>query len=222
MKNALANLIRTPPFKNLIAFAEHAHEGIAFIDPNGTVCFANSAWARMHGYILSSELIKKNLCIFHTPKEVRTGILPLIEQVKQKGGLQATLEHIRADGSAFQGLTKIIALNNGEGHNLGFVIFAADLTENLLHQQSLEALRLANEHLQKQVMQMCEKKRSLAEQIDDIKNKSDLLQSEISERPYNEPQNEAIPIREIPPFDPKKLKALADLAKRLSNKSVSI
>lgn len=222
MNKTLTHLIRTPAFQNITAFAEHAHEGIAFIDLNGTIVFANSYWTKMHGYTTQNELLKKNLCLFHTPREIRTGVLPFIEQVKQKGSLQMMLEHIRCNGSAFQALTKIVALNNDEGQNLGFVIFATDTTETLYLKQSLDSLKLANDHLHKKLVQLCENKRSIVNQIDKIKNTSDKLQTEIIDMDSSGRQNEeAIPIREIRPFDPKKIKELADLAKRLSKPSRS-
>jgi PAS domain S-box-containing protein len=220
MNNLSSILRRNQSWQTLIAFAEHVGDGIAIIDLNGTVCFANTSWAKMHGYVTPGELIEKNLCLFHTPGQIKTVVLPLMEEVRQKGTLEVPLEHVRNDSSAFQTLTKIIVLNGTGGKNLGFIIFAKDVSEHKRFEQSSAKLKLANEHLQEQIAQMCESKQSLVQRIDKIKNKSDELHSEILDHSAAEEQNnEAIPIREIPPFDPKKLKALADLAKRLAKKS---
>jgi PAS domain S-box-containing protein len=203
----------------MMAFAEHVSEGIAVVDTNGTICFVNTLWAKMHGYAAPSELAEKNICLFHTPRQVKTIVLPLFEEVRQKGAFEVSLDHTRKDSSAFQTRTKIIALNDTAGQHLGFILFAKDLTENKSAEKSHAELRRANEQLQKQVAKMFETKQLLVQQIDKLKNKSDELHNEILDRnPAQEPNEEAIPIREIPPFDPVKLKALADMAKRLATK----
>jgi PAS domain S-box-containing protein len=199
MDNLFARLSCNKSFQTLIAFAEHVSEGVAFVDLNGTIYFVNTSWARMHSFAAPNELIGKNISLFHTPAQVKAGVLPLMEKVRQVGHFEGPLEHIRSNGTAFKTLTKAVALNSAGSKTFGLAIFATDITER----SQLAQLEHVNKQLQNQLAQMCKMGQSSAQ----------------NSAPAQEWNEEPMPIREIPPFDPKKLKALADLAKRLAGKS---
>ena len=71
----------------LTVVAELAMEGIIVVDLDGAIQFINMAWATMHGYEDSKELIGKQISIFHTNKQMKTDVIPFIEEVKHRGRL---------------------------------------------------------------------------------------------------------------------------------------
>ena len=73
--------------RHLAMTAEQAEEGIALIGLNGTIQFVNTAWARMHGYNTRNELTGRHIGIFHTEEQMRTDVIPFIEETKCRGRL---------------------------------------------------------------------------------------------------------------------------------------
>jgi PAS domain S-box-containing protein len=62
----------------LTDFAELVGQGIVFVDMTDIICFANTAWVKMHGYAKSEELTGKNISICHSQQQLVTGVQAVI------------------------------------------------------------------------------------------------------------------------------------------------
>ena len=138
--------------RNLTIVAEQATDGIALADLNGNLRFVNTAWAKMHGYANTTELVGKPISMFHTGEQFRSDVSGFIEETKRRGYLEGPIGHMRSDGTAFATRTKMIALKDGQGNATGLIFFAIDTdaisqAEELLRQRTAE-LKTTNEHLQ--------------------------------------------------------------------------
>jgi len=138
--------------RHLAMTAEQAEEGIALIGLNGTIQFVNAAWARMHGYNTINELTGRHIGIFHTEEQMRTDVIPFIEETKCRGQLAGPVEHIRRNGTAFPTQMKMILVKDEGGKAIGLIVFVADITESRQAEEQLkqqaEELTTANEQLQ--------------------------------------------------------------------------
>jgi PAS domain S-box-containing protein len=204
----------------LTDFAEFSNQGIVFADLKGTICFANTAWITMHGYAASEEMTGNNINSCHAPRQRVTGMQSFIEEARQKGCFEGVLEHARIDSSLFQAHVKIIILR-AAGKEVGYAVFATDLSESQRLEQLIIELKLANQQLQEQVAQLCLAEQSLAQDIDKIIDENSQSNNETHNGDIDEERSDESFVREKPLFDPEKLKSLADLAKRLAVKKES-
>ena len=141
----------------LAKIAERAGEGIAVLDLNGTIRFVNAAWATMHGYNTRHELVGKKISVCHTEEQMKSDVIPFIDEVKYRGQLMGPVEHIRRDGAPFLTKTKMILVRDESGKGIGLISFITDITESKqvekrLRQQAAESIA-ANEKLQQQISQ---------------------------------------------------------------------
>ena len=183
--------------RHLTMIAELANEGIVVVDPNGIIRFVNKAWAKMHGYDTRNELVGKHINMFHTEEQMKTTVIPFIEEVKRRGQLWGPVEHVRHDGTLLPTETKMTLVKDEEGKAVGLIVFVIDMTEQWqnaehLKQQTTE-LVAANEKLQREIN---EHERGEEELLEDIIEAKDQTKG-------------------IVQFNPQELKALAELAKRL-------
>ncbi len=137
------------------AIAEHASEGIAVIDLNRVIRFANDAWVVMHGYDSRNELVGKTIGSFHSEEQMRTDVIGFIEETKRRGRLEGPIEHMRRDGTSFATQTKMTALKNEQGNVVGLIVFVTDVSgtkqdEKLLRQQWAKLVAV-NKRLQNQI-----------------------------------------------------------------------
>ena len=131
---------------HLTAVAEHSTEGVTLIDLDGAVRFVNTAWADMHGCNGCDQLIGKQFSIFHTEKQMKNDVLPLLEETKRRGKLEGPVEHLKRDGTVFATLTKFVAVKNHENKPLGLIVFAADMSDQQRLRQQLRQSRNQLEH----------------------------------------------------------------------------
>lgn len=183
--------------QHLTMIAELANEGIVVVDPNGIIRFVNKAWAKMHGYDTRNELVGKHINMFHTEEQMKTTVIPFIEEVKHRGQLAGPVEHVRRDGTLFPAVTKMTLVKDEEGKAVGLIVFVIDMTEQRqveehLKQQTSE-LTAANEKLRREISEHERGEKELLEDIIEAKDQT----------------------KGIVPFNPQELKALAELAKRL-------
>lgn len=198
----------------LTDFAEFASEGIVFVDLKGTICFANTAWVKMHGYAASKEITGKNISICHAQQPLAAGLQPFIEEARQNGYFEGLFEHTHKDGSSFQAQVKIIILR-ASGKEVGYAVFATDLSEYRRFEELLAELNLSNQQLKEQIAELCITEQSLTQDIGKIKTETDKIHNcDVDE----EKSEEVSFVREKPLFDPEKFKSLGDLAKRLARK----
>jgi len=183
--------------RHLTMIAELANEGIVVVDPNGIIRFVNKAWAKMHGYDTRNELVGKHINMFHTEEQMKTTVIPFIEEVKHRGQLAGPVEHLRRDGTLFPMETKMTLVKDEQGKAVGLIVFVIDMTEQRqveehLKQQTTE-LTAVNEKLRREISEHEQEEKELLEDIIDAKDQT----------------------KEIVLFNPQELKALAELAKRL-------
>jgi len=183
--------------RRLTMIAELASEGIVVVDLNGIIRFVNKAWAKMHGYDTRNELVGKHINMFHTEEQMKTTVIPFIEEVKHRGQLAGPVEHLRRDGTLFPMETKMTLVKDEQGKAVGLIVFVIDMTEQRqveehLKQQTTE-LTAVNEKLRREISEHEQEEKELLEDIIDAKDQT----------------------KEIVLFNPQELKALAELAKRL-------
>lgn len=179
--------------QNLMIVAEQATEGIAMADQAGNLQFANTAWARMHGYTNRVALIGKPISMFHTEEQFINDVSGFIKEAKHRGYLEGPILHMRNDGTTFATRTKMTALKDGQGNVTGFIVFAIDTdairqAEKLLRQQTAE-LKTANEHLQNKTTEiqrlqneLYQYRNQLEQQKAELSATHDELQKQIAER----------------------------------------
>ncbi len=115
--------------RRLAMIAEQAYEGIAFADLEGVIQFANQAWAQMHGYKTTEELIGKNFTLFHTEEQIQTEVIPFNEEVLKTGVNKGEMGHVRKDGTIFPTEMKVSLFRTDQSEPIGFIAFATDITE---------------------------------------------------------------------------------------------
>jgi len=225
--------------RHLTMIAEQANEGIVVVDFNGINRFVNTAAAKMHGYVTRGELVGKQMDVFHTEEQMKTDVLPLVEEVKRRGQLVGPIEHVRSDGTAFPTETKMTLLKDGRDKAVGLIVFVTDMTERRQAEGQLEdkkaklseageqleqrtaELALANEMLQQQITEHRQAEESFRQQMNEMVAANEQLKQQIAEHKDSEEELlEGIIEAETPteknlPFNPQELKALSELAKRL-------
>ncbi|MHC4104124.1 MAG: PAS domain-containing protein [Planctomycetota bacterium] len=182
---------------HLIAIAERGREGIVVFDLNRVIQFVNVAWAVMHGYKTTDELIGKQISAFHTEEQMASDVVPFIEETEQRGQFAGRLGHVRRDGTPFFTEMLMVVFNDDAGRAMGLVGFAADITEQerkadelrqyrchteeLIKQQT-EALEAADSKLQSQVTEHKQTEQKLKQQTAKLSAINEQLQNQITER----------------------------------------
>ncbi|MHC4487570.1 MAG: PAS domain-containing protein [Planctomycetota bacterium] len=180
----------------LTVIAERAMEGIVVFDLSGVLRFVNAAWATMHGYEAGHELIGKQISIFHTKEQMKTDVIPFIEEVKGRGQLAGPMEHVRRDGTPLPTDMLMVIFKGEAGKAMGLIGFATDLTEHertknelkryrnclaeLVKQQTVE-LTAANEQLQNQIAEHERAEQRLKQQTAELTAANEQLQDQIAE-----------------------------------------
>ena len=183
--------------QQITVIPEQVADGIVVIDLAGNIRFVNPAWAAIHGYSATDELIGKDISVFHTEEQMRTLVADFIEETKHRGQLAGQIEHLRSDGTVFYSQTKMTTAKDKKGKTVGLVVFAIDdtgLGQNQYHlsDQTTE-LATVNEQLRNQITEHENKANELKEQRDQLEQRlnqqntelaatKEQLQDEITER----------------------------------------
>lgn len=169
--------------QRLTIIAEQAKEGILLVDTGGTARFVNIAMAEMHGYPSSKDLIGKKISMFHSEDQVKTDMVPMIEEVKRCGRFLGPIGHLRNDGTLFTTHTKMILLKDRRNRAVGLIEFVTEITKT-------SELTAANEDLQQQVSERQQEIDRLRQQLDDkeaeLSRANGLLEQQIIERKRSE------------------------------------
>jgi PAS domain S-box-containing protein len=132
--------------RNLERSIEQSIGGIARADMrDGSIVFANKAWARMHGYEVG-EVLGKHLRIFHTQQQMEHEVNPFNEKVVKHGAYAAEIGHVRKDGTVFLTWMETTVIEDEQHHPLEFIASAIDITER---KQAEDALRSSEASLRK-------------------------------------------------------------------------
>ncbi len=124
--------------KKLAMIAEQAAEGIAVADLDGTMQYANKAWADMHGCPTPDELIGKHLSMFHSEEQLQKEVIEFNEEVKRKGHHRGEVGHIRSDGTLFPTEMTSTLYRNKSGEPIGLIGFATDITDRKRAEENLK------------------------------------------------------------------------------------
>jgi PAS domain S-box-containing protein len=189
--------------RHLAMIAEQAGEGIAVVGLDGALRFFNRAWARMHGYKARNELVGKQIGVFHTKEQMKTDVIPFIEETKRRGQLEGLVEHIRSNGTPFPTQMKMTIVKDEADKAIGLIVFATDITQRKQLEDMLRENTRRTEKLKEQIGQLqnlfseCRQvEESLTEQTDKLNSDSEKLQQQITE--LNQSQERSKPHGEQP------------------------
>jgi PAS domain S-box-containing protein len=224
--------------RHLGMVTEKMEVGIIVIDLKGIVHFVNTAWAKMHGYATSNELLGKSIDQFHTREQMKTAVTASIHKTRREGEFIGMIDDVRQDGTAFCTRTKMVLLKDEKNNAGGVMAFVTDMTENKLLKEGLEHSAAEVEQLKEQIVQLqeerarregteselqehCERLEQRVEQLSGEQRTADKhAEHKVGEGEQAEKvaaqAGGAEESRELEPlFDPEKLKALAEMAKQL-------
>jgi len=172
----------------LAMIAEQAKEGIVVVDLDGSLRFVNEAWAGMHSYKTKDELIGKQLSLFHTKEQMKTDVIPLLEETKRCGHLEGTVEHIKSDGTVFHAQTKMILVGDEAGEATGLIVFAADVDQRTKLQETTVGNLKRIKHLSERITRLrklfgecLEAGECLEEQTGELQANNEILLQQMSE-----------------------------------------
>lgn len=140
--------------QRLTFIVEQLNEGVAVTDLNGMIRFANPAMARMHSCDSCQELLGKSITHFYSIDQIETVLKSMIETVRDGGNAQESIMHTRKDGSTFSAQTKIVLLDDEQGHTVGLMVLVTDLSQWTQQQsltQHIQQLESVNNQLIQQV-----------------------------------------------------------------------
>lgn len=127
--------------KLLSSMVEQSTEGMAVIDLQGSIIFANRACAEMHGYE-PLELIGEDKSVLGGPEGAE--LAELAEQIEKKGHFTGELTHRRRNGELFPVMVHVSLLKDDTGRAIGLVWTMQDLTER---KKVADALHQSRERL---------------------------------------------------------------------------
>ncbi|MHC4691578.1 MAG: PAS domain-containing protein [Planctomycetota bacterium] len=175
--------------RHLGMFTQLADEGIATFDLKGTIHFVNMAWAKMHGYKSSNELLGKKISLFYTKEQMKSNVIPLMEETKRKGSATGAVENVRKDSTTFPIQMKTSLLRDQKGQANGLIVIITDISEQKRLEEAAtetskedEELKEQIEQLQKQIEEHEKAKEELNQQATELSTANKQLQQQIMER----------------------------------------
>lgn len=222
--------------RHLGMISEQLDQGVVIIDRSGIIHFVNTAWARMHGYKNSDELLGKSLSLFHT-KEQMQQVKAFANQTKRRGRYIDELPCVRGDGTEFVAQTKMVVLKDRRGRFSGFLVYAMDITETRRIEEqlksSIEQVEIMKKRIDQLQYQINERSRTedelqdycdhLEEYVEEQGGDSHVVEKAIEDELAHADEDDEREIgqederdRFILPLKPEKLKLISDLAKRLT------
>jgi len=127
--------------QHLGMLAELSEEGMLVVDSKGFVHFVNTAWARMHGYRTSRELIGKEIRGFHTAEQMKSELGSALGHLRHLGQFAGQVGHVRKDGTTFPAQMKMRTLKDGDGETVGLLVRAVDMSTGRHAGHSVERTR---------------------------------------------------------------------------------
>jgi len=174
--------------RHLGIIAQQVDQGITIVDLNGTICFVNVTWAKMHGYKTSNELLGKQISAFHTQEQVKANLNPLFKETKRRGRSTCAVEHMRADGATFPTQMKMIVLKDEKGKAIGFIVIITDITEHKRLEGTATETTKQEKELKEQIEQLQhnihereQTERHIKQQADELRAANQQLKHQITE-----------------------------------------
>jgi len=119
---------------------EQSVDGIAVSELDGSIRFANQAWAEMHGYG-PDEIAGMNMDLFYTDEQLQGEFTRFKKHVVKKGAHAGSLGHKRKDGSTFISMMTSTILKGSGSAGLSIVNIARDITENKKQEKELRVAK---------------------------------------------------------------------------------
>lgn len=142
--NLLVNLFDRQQTEERMHFfklaVDQAADGIAVADMEGSILFANEAWAQAH-QSKKETLTGHHLSQFHTEQQMRQDVLPFFERLlENQNAYSGEVGHVRSDGSEFMAFMTTTILRDHTGKPLGMFANMRDISNQKAQER---ALRLA-------------------------------------------------------------------------------
>jgi len=169
--------------RHLGIITELADDGIIIMDLTGVLHFVNSAWARMHGYRTSRELLGKKIGFFHSKTQLENQLNPSLKEVQQNGQFTGQIYHVRRDGTTFSTVMKMKLLTNEQGTAAGLVAIARPVTTDSTTaepSQQIADQTVETEQLDLEMPEHKEVQEQLEEKVADLTSTNEQLQEEIA------------------------------------------
>jgi len=216
--------------RHLATAAEQTDEGIVVIDLEGTLRFVNTAWARIHGYSTSKELLGGHISKFYTKEQIKNYLIPSIKAAKSRGRYNTLAEHKRMDGTTFRTNTKMAPVNDDAHITIGFIMLVTDINRNIKLEKTLkktttqaEQLKKHIEQLHLQVTEHAQAEGRLKKQADELAGANEQLKQHVDELEqtgqtlrYSDEQTKRPDEETAPMLDNGKLKELSEMAAQLA------
>jgi PAS domain S-box-containing protein len=174
--------------RHLALATKQADEGIVIIDLDGMLRFVNTAWARIHGYSTSSELLGKHIGTFYTKEQIKNHLIPSIKAAKSTGRYSGHSEHRRMDGTTFRTNMKMTPVNDDANTTIGFIMLVTDITRNSKLEETLkntatqaEQLKKNIEQLHLQITERAEAEGRFKQQAEELASANEQLRRQIGE-----------------------------------------
>lgn len=177
--------------RHLGIITELADDGIIVIDLTGVLHFVNSAWATMHGYRTSRELLGKKIGFFHSKTQLENQLNPSLKEVQLNGHFTGQIYHVRRDGTTFSTVMKMKLLTNEQGAAAGLVAIARPMTTDsapVEPSQQMTDQTVETEQLDLEMPAHKEVQEQLEEKVADLATTNEQLQQEIASRSNAEEQ----------------------------------
>ncbi|MDC0358667.1 PAS domain S-box protein [Oligoflexia bacterium] len=120
----------------LASAVEQINEGIAVVDFEGNILSINRVFAEMHGYT-SEELLGKHLSIFHAEEQL-TSVNEANAAIKATGEFSGEVWHVHRSGKTFPVMMNNKLLRDEQGHAIGMIGTARDISEQKQTQKALQ------------------------------------------------------------------------------------
>ena len=115
-------------------------DGVAMLQPDGAMLYANEAWAEMHRWEMGA-MRRVHVRRFHSHLQYRKEVEPFIETVLQNGAHMGHTGHLRRDGSTFSAWCVASLVLDDDKRPKCIVLLARDDTDRLRREEALHAAR---------------------------------------------------------------------------------
>jgi len=110
-----------------LTVTDGAAHGVAIIDLDGRVTYANDAWAAMHGHA-ASNLVGRQIDVFHSAEQMPR-VRALLDVLRRDGRFTAEeVWHCRADGTSFPTLMSAAVVQDSLGLPVRLAATAMDIS----------------------------------------------------------------------------------------------
>ncbi|MBI9074965.1 MAG: PAS domain S-box protein [Desulfatibacillum sp.] len=116
---------------------EQSFDGIALFSREDEAIFINQAWAEMHGYETTDELIGKKIGVFHSRDQYEKLVLPAMLDPENDGASNLRIFHIRQNGEQFPTRMSTSIIKDDKGQPTAILAIAQDITEQLRMEECL-------------------------------------------------------------------------------------